>query len=354
MYTLDTYLLQRHLPCIASYALRRSAKNNQKYFLEVSHIVKRNIYMDDLYISTDDVEKAVDIMSSTKACLSLWDFNFTKWNSNSAAFLQQVGRDQLFNTNQSSPQIQKLLKLPWNAKTDTYVIEKKLFKKFPMDKTMVTQRKLLRFVASIFDPIGFIAPLTIRVRKNLQATWHHGPKWNKPLNLNEFADLTQLQNELRDFREVSITRCLFTNKAKQETVLHTFSDASEYALSAVSHLSIENLDEPVQVKFIMGKALVSPFKRMTIPNLELQAAIYAAQLAQFVREEDDIRINETVFWSDSTTVRYWLRTPEIRHRLFAANSWRRYLMYQLHMTGITSPRLTIQPMLAQEFMKLNR
>ena len=58
---------------------------------------------------------------------------------------------------------------------------------------------------------------------------------------------------------------------------------------------------------------------MTILNLELQAAVYAAQLAQFVRQELDIHINEKVFWSDSTTVLYWLRTPEIRHRKFVAN-----------------------------------
>ena len=69
----------------------------------------------------------------------------------------------------------------------------------------------------------------------------------------------------------------------------------------------------------MGKARVAPIKRMTIPNLELQAAVYAAQLAQFVTEEHDIHINEKVFWSDSTTVLYWLRTPEIRHRIFVAN-----------------------------------
>ena len=276
--------------------------------------------MDDLYISTDDVVKAVNIMSSTKACLSLGGFNLTKWNSNSAALLQQVSRDQLLNTDEASPQIQKVLGLPWNAKTDTYVIEKKLFKKFPLDNTMVTQRKLLRFVASIFDPLGFIAPLTIRVRKSLQAAWNHGPKWDKPLDLNEFADLTQLQNELREFCEISIPRCLFINKAIKETALHTFSDASEYALSAVSYLRIDYVDETtVQVKFIMGKARVAPIKRMTIPNLELQAAVYAAQLAQFVTEDHDIHINEKVFWPDSTTVLYWLRTPEIRHRIFVAN-----------------------------------
>ncbi|XP_075239281.1 uncharacterized protein LOC142334838 [Convolutriloba macropyga] len=69
----------------------------------------------------------------------------------------------------------------------------------------------------------------------------------------------------------------------------------------------------------MGKASVAPIKRKTIPNLELQAAVYAAQLTQFVREGHDIHINETVFWSDSTTVLYWLRTPEIHHHIFVTN-----------------------------------
>ena len=133
------------------------------------------------------------------------------------------------------------------------------------------------------------------------------------MNLNEFANLTQLQNELRDFREDSITRCLFIEKAIKETAHHTFSDASEYELSAVSFLRIEYLDETDQVKFIMGKARVALNKTMTILR------VYAAQLAHFVREQHDINIHEKVFWSDSTTFLYWLRTPEIRHRKFVAN-----------------------------------
>ena len=69
----------------------------------------------------------------------------------------------------------------------------------------------------------------------------------------------------------------------------------------------------------MGKARVAPIKRMTIPNLELQAAVCGAQFAQFIKEEPDIECSDFVFWSDSTTVLYWLRTPEMRHRIFVAN-----------------------------------
>ena len=126
---------------------------------------------------------------------------------------------------------------------------------------MVTQRKLLRFVAANFDPLDFLASLTIQFRESLQAAWNHEPKWDKPLNLNEFADLTQLQNKLRDFREVSISCCLFINKAIKETALHTSSDAPEFALSAVSCLRTDYLDETVSVKFIMGKARVAPITK---------------------------------------------------------------------------------------------
>ena len=162
------------------------------------------------------------------------------------------------------------------------------------DKT--SQRKLLRFVASIFDPLGIIAPFTIRFLKVLQAAWNHGPKWDKPLQLDENSDFENLKKELPCFQDVHLPRKLFNEIPISSIELHTFTDASELALSAVSYLRIEHIDESVSVAFVIGKARVAPIKRMTIPNLHKQ-----------------------VFWSDSTTVLYLLRTPEIRHRIFIAN-----------------------------------
>ena len=70
---------------------------------------------------------------------------------------------------------------------------------------------------------------------------------------------------------------------------------------------------------MMDKARVAPIKRMAIPNLELQAAVYGAQLAQFIKEQQDLEIGNYFFWSDSTTVLHWLRTPLMWHRIFVAN-----------------------------------
>ena len=163
--------------------------------------------------------------------------------------------------------------------------------------------------ASLFDPLGFIAPLTIRLRKVLQAAWNHCPKWDKHILLNNIQDSSRLREEIPAFKDVEIPRNYIPDKTVSSIELHTFIDASKYALSAVSYMSIEYSDRSISVKFFMGKARVAPIKRMTMPNLEMQAAVYGDQLAQFIKEEQDIEYSDCVFWSDSTTVLYWLRTP---------------------------------------------
>ena len=322
---IEGYEYTRHIfgatssPCIASNALRRTARDNQDKFPQVLHVLERNVYTDDLYISTADVESAVNVMNSTKECLSLGGFNLTKWNSNSDEFLKNVANENLLKRDLPSPQPQKVLGLPWNASTDEYIIDKKLLKRFSNDQ-FTAQRKLLKFVASIFDPLGVIAPLTIRVRKILQATWNKGPQWDAPLDVQQFPDILQFKHELPSYQNISIPRALFRRNTKiQSKALHTFTDASEYALSALSYLRTEYVDKTVDVVFMMGKARVAPIKRMTIPNLELQAAVYGAQLAQFIKEQQYLEIGNYFFWSDSTTVLHWLRTPEMRHRIFVAN-----------------------------------
>ena len=43
-------------------------------------------------------------------------------------------------------------------------------------------------------------------------------------------------------------------------------------------------------------------KRMTIPRLELSAATVAVKLDKMIQEELEIKVHESVFWTDSTSV----------------------------------------------------
>ena len=151
------------------------------------------------------------------------------------------------------------------------MIETKLFRKIKLNED-ITQRKLLRFVASLFDPLGFIAPLTIRLRKVLQAAWNQGPKWDKPLLAQNFPDFVSLREEIPNFKDLQIPRNYLLDKPVRSVQLHTFTDASEFALSAVCHIKVEYFEQSIAHRFVIGKARVAP-QKMTIPNLELQAAV---------------------------------------------------------------------------------
>ena len=134
---IETYEYTSHIfgatdsPCIASYsyALRKTARDNEEQFPEFRKYVERNIYMDDLYISTNSLEGAQKILQGMRNVLSKGGFNLTKWNSNSPQFLNSVEAKIRLHPDNALPQKQKVLGLPWNAALDCYVIESKLLQK---------------------------------------------------------------------------------------------------------------------------------------------------------------------------------------------------------------------------------
>ncbi|XP_068691617.1 uncharacterized protein [Montipora foliosa] len=58
---------------------------------------------------------------------------------------------------------------------------------------------------------------------------------------------------------------------------------------------------------------------MTIPRLELSAAVVAVKLDRTLREEMEIKIDRSVFWSDSTAVLQYIKNEDKRFHTFVAN-----------------------------------
>ena len=178
---IETYQYTSHIfgatdsPCIASYALRRYAQDNAKAYPGEQKVIERKIYMNDLYLAVSSSNEATETVHETGKVHATGGFNLTKSNLNSQQVLDLLNPDIRLNPETSAPQSQKVLGLPWFPETDSFVIERKLFHKIKLDEE-TSQRKLLRLVASIFDPLGIIASFTIRFRKILQAAWNHVPK----------------------------------------------------------------------------------------------------------------------------------------------------------------------------------
>lgn len=90
--------------------------------------------------------------------------------------------------------------------------------------------------------------------------------------------------------------------------LHVFSDASEAAYGSVAYLRTVDSNGQVHVSFVMAHSRVVPRRQITIPRLELCAALTGAQLARMLQTEMTLPLHRLVMWTDSTTVLTWLQS----------------------------------------------
>lgn len=68
---------------------------------------------------------------------------------------------------------------------------------------------------------------------------------------------------------------------------------------------------------VMGKARVAPTKIVTIPRLELTAAVTSAAVSNMLREE--LKIDEKCYWTDSHVVLGYINNEVQRFHVFVAN-----------------------------------
>lgn len=84
--------------------------------------------------------------------------------------------------------------------------------------------------------------------------------------------------------------------------LHNFSDALGEGYGAVLYLRVVKEARDVHFAFFMGKLRQTPQKSVTIPHLELSAAVVASRWNRMMQHELDVAVDEEFFWTDSTYV----------------------------------------------------
>ena len=98
-----------------------------------------------------------------------------------------------------------------------------------------------------------------------------------------------------------------------------FADASQDGFGTVTYLRIENSESRVHVSFLLGKARITPLKPITIPCLELTAAVLAVRVDQALRAELELPLDQSTFWTDSTAVLKYIKNEDKRFQTFVAN-----------------------------------
>jgi hypothetical protein len=64
---------------------------------------------------------------------------------------------------------------------------------------------------------------------------------------------------------------------------------------------------------------LAPKKTISVPKLELNAALLGARLARDIQEALPASVNRRRFWTDSSTVRNWIRAAAADYQVFVSN-----------------------------------
>jgi hypothetical protein len=111
----------------------------------------------------------------------------------------------------------------------------------------------------------------------------------------------------------------------QDFAVHVFGDASESAYGVVLYLT-SIIDNDVTVRLICSRAILAPMKRVTLPRLELLAALVASWLLRYFCEATEY-ISQATLWSDSAIALAWMRGEPNRCKTFVCNRVTEILEY---------------------------
>ena len=144
--------------------------------------------------------------------------------------------------------------------------------------------------------------------------------WDEEIQEEGLSTWNVWQQSLAQLLTVAVPRCVKLNLAEKlrDVQLNTFADASRLGYGAVSYLCLVDVNNQLTVSFLVGESRVTPTKQVTIPRLELTAAVLAVKLSHQVEEELEISVDRIVFWTDSTVVLQYLNNESTRFQTFLA------------------------------------
>lgn len=325
---LEEYRLNVHLfgavssPSCANYALKRTADDNMEFYdEEVISTVHRNFYVDDCLRSVATEEKAIHMVKSLKELASKGGFNLTKFISSSRAVnssIPEIDRAKVLKSldlsNDKMP-IERALGVEWCAEADAFQFN------INIKQRTITRRSILSVISSIYDPMGLIGPLILPARGILQELTRLKLDWDDPVPKELEESWCEWIDGLQWLSEFKVSRCI---KPKdfgmiKRTELHHFSDASHRGYGVASYVRLIDVEGRIHSSFVFGKSRCAPLKTVTIPRLELTAATLSIRADKLLRKELDMKIDDSYFWTDSTTVLKYIRNESRRFLIFVAN-----------------------------------
>ncbi|XP_055590061.1 uncharacterized protein LOC129742214 [Uranotaenia lowii] len=313
-------------PSSAQFVKNLNAAKFSTAFPEAASVIVYCTYVDDMLFSVPSEDQAIRIANQVKEIHKQGGFDIHNWTSNSLNVLRSIDDQHDAGKNldlNSKLAVEKVLGLWWCTKSDSFTFKvnwERLDRDLLNGARKPTKREVLRILMTIYDPLGLIANYLMFLKVLLQEIWRSGIEWDEQILSKEHEKWLTWVKILPRVESLKIPRCYHTldeARADVSVELHTFADASENGIAAVVYIRYKQ-GEQVQCSLVGSKTRVSPLVYMTIPRLELQAAVLGVRVAASVQNSLSVTVSQRVFWSDSRNTLAWIRSDHRRYSPFVA------------------------------------
>ena len=308
-------------PAIATFGLRYTTLDPEAVDSpKACNFIKNNFYVDDGLGSADSENEAIDTLKQSVTILSKYNLRLHKIVSNSRQLLKSFPRSELATDGSSielvEKDVQPTLGLKWEISSDKFVLT------FHIPNKCFTKRGVLSTVNSIYDPLGFVAPIVLAGRllqremipPKKSDSRMHNYDWDDALPEEYRSSWIRWISAVSNAQQLSLPRCFiprdFPLVIRRD--LHVYSDASDHAIGCVAYLRSTAEDNLIHVAFVSASSKVSPRAATSIPRLELCAAAEAARLTRHILQEMSQPIDSVTFYTDSYVVLGYLKNQDKR------------------------------------------
>ncbi|XP_053686784.1 uncharacterized protein LOC128736332 [Sabethes cyaneus] len=304
---------------LATKCLQQLLESHRQQYPTAVEKAEKGTYVDDVLIGADSEEEAVLLRQQVTNIFASGGFHLRKWASNSATVLQDIPVEDIemqLPIELNNTHTIKALGIHWQPCSDVFQFFNSTNKIFqPTKRTMLSQ------IASIFDPLGLLAPIVIKAKMVMQQLWELKVDWDEtpPGELIQ-SWLVFVQN-LSDLHSLQVPRRVIGIQHASRIYLHGYSDASERAMGACVYIRAIDKCGNTSSHLLCAKSKTAPIGngRTTLPRLELCAAVILARLIANVTKANPIPFHEVRAFSDSTVALAWIHGGASRWKTFVAN-----------------------------------
>ncbi|GFX92390.1 integrase catalytic domain-containing protein [Trichonephila clavipes] len=274
-------------PFLATRTLKALADEEKAEFPDAADVICNDSYMDDILSRESTLEGANQLQTRLSQLLERGGFELHKWVSNSPELLKDLSASSYVFDKEFQDAPVKTLGMLCDPKVDCLTYKVKI-----SDKVNFSKRDVLSEIARLYDPLGLIGPIVTKAKIFIQELWKIKLDWSEQLPPDAMKEWMNFYQKL---------------------------SLEKRAYAAVVYIKCFNESGQSQTRLLCSKSRVAPLKTLTIPRLELSAALLLSRLVKKVVPILQLPIHKIWMWTDSTIALAWIKTEPHKLKPFVSN-----------------------------------